>query len=128
MQFHYGRGRFERKAKRKRQEMNRKNKYGAKKTIVDGVTFASKKEAKRYCELKYLVSICAIQDLELQPKVALMVNGKKIGHYIGDFAYVENGNKVIEDVKSKATVTPVYRLKKKILETYDPPVVIRELF
>ena len=128
MHFHYGRGRFERKAKRKHQKMNRKNKFGAKKTIVDGITFASKKEATRYCELKYLVSIGAINDLELQPKVPLMVNGKKIGNYIGDFAYVENGERVLEDVKSKATVTPVYRLKKKILETYEPPVVIRELF
>lgn len=108
--------------------MNRKNKYGAKKTTIDGITFASKKEAARYCELKYLFSIGAIQQLELQPKVPLMVNGKKIGNYIGDFAYIENGKKVIEDVKSKATMTAVYRLKKKILDTYDPPVVIRELF
>ena len=35
---------------------------------------------------------------------------------------------IIEDVKSKATMTPVYRLKKKILSTYDPPISIREYF
>ena len=66
-----------------------------------------------------------------KPVHLVMMNQKYfngIGNYIGDFAYVEHGERIIEDVKSKATVTPVYRLKKKILETYEPPVVIRELF
>lgn len=57
-----------------------------------------------------------------------MVNGIKIGHYVGDFSYSLNGKEVLEDVKSIATRTPVYKIKKKILETYDPPVVITELY
>ena len=95
---------------------------------VDGIKFDSKREARRYGDLKLLQMGKVISDLECQPKIPLMVNGKKIGHYIGDFRYVENGQTIIEDVKSQITKTPIYRLKKKILETYDPPILIRETF
>ena len=106
----------------------KQNKYKAVKTTVDGVTFHSKKEASRYVDLMNLQKSGYISNLRLQPEFPLMVNGKKIGKYIADFSYVCKGVRVIEDVKSKATITPVYRLKKKILETYDPPVVITEFF
>lgn len=104
------------------------NKYGAKQVIVDGHRFHSKREAKRYLELRALLNAGLITALELQPRIALMVNGCKIGHYVGDFRYVENGESILEDVKSPATVTDVYKLKKKILGTYDPPMIIREVF
>ena len=105
-----------------------KNKYRAVKTVVDGITFHSKKEAERYKILALLESQGRIDNLRLQPKIALMVNGVKIGHYIADFQYDLSGRQIIEDVKSKATRTPVYKLKKKILETYEPPVVITEIY
>jgi len=105
-----------------------KNKYGAIKTVVDGITFHSKKEAERYKILALLESQGKIDNLRLQPRIPLMVNGIKIGHYVGDFSYSHNGKEVLEDVKSIATRTPVYKIKKKILETYDPPVVITELY
>ncbi len=36
--------------------------------------------------------------------------------YVADFTYVENGQQVIEDVKSPITrLNPVFRLKKKML-------------
>ena len=107
----------------------RRNKYNAKKTVIDGITFDSKKEAARYSELVLLEKSGHISNLRLQPEFPLMVNGTKIGKYVADFSYLtKSGNRVIEDVKSKATITSVYRLKKKILETYDPPVVITEYF
>ena len=56
-----------------------------------------------------------------------MVNGTKIGHYIADFEYDFNGKHVIEDVKTPATRTAIYKLKIKILSTYDPPVEITEV-
>jgi hypothetical protein len=34
-------------------------------------------------------------------------------NYIADFSYVENNNLIVEDVKSKATITPLYKLKKE---------------
>ena len=91
--------------------MTRRHKYGAVKTVVDGITFPSKAEARRYGELQML----GVRDLELQPKFPVVINGAKICTYIADFAYLEiNGDAVIEDVKGMKT--PVYRLKKKLVE------------
>jgi|TARA_R110002020_G_scaffold358082_2_gene570362 hypothetical protein len=95
-------------------------------TEVDGIRFASKKEANRYSELKLLVLAGRISKLEIHPQIALMVNGMKIGKYTADFRYRENGESVLEDVKSKATKTRDYILRKKILSTYTPPIFIRE--
>ena len=94
----------------------RKNKYGAKKTFVDGVAFDSKAEARRYGELKLLLHGGLIADLELQPKFPIHVNGKKIGFYKADFQYreVTDDHITIEDVKGHKT--PVYKLKKKLVE------------
>ena len=108
--------------------MARYRKYNNIRTTIDGITFASKKEAARYSELRLMEIANTIKHLECQPKIPLMVNGQKIGNYIGDFKYLEGGTWIIEDVKSKATITPVYKLKKKILSTYDPPIDIREYF
>ena len=47
------------------------SKYKAKKTIIDGITFDSKSEAKRYEELKLLQRGGAIQNLSLQPRFML---------------------------------------------------------
>ena len=103
------------------------NKYRAKKTKVDGKTFHSKKEAFRYTALKMMERQGLIQDLICQPRIPLEVNGKIIGHYVGDFKYWDGEKFVLEDVKSPATKTPLYKLKKKILETYDPPINIIEI-
>jgi len=108
--------------------ISKPNKYRAVKTTIDGITFDSKKEAGRYVDLSNLQKAGYITNLRLQPEFPLMVNGTKIGKYVADFSYLRNGVRVIEDVKSKATMTPVYRLKKKILGTYEPPVVITEFF
>ncbi len=90
-------------------------------TVVDGVTFSSKAEARRYGELKLLQRAGQIAALELQPKFTLTVNGVKVCKYIGDFAYIEvNGSRVVEDVKSPATkANRVYQLKKKLLRACE---------
>ena len=53
-------------------------------------------------------------NLKLQPKFVCMVNDKKICTYRADFKYLENGKLVVEDTKGFRT--PVYRLKKKLVE------------
>jgi len=112
-----------------RKNMKRKPpKYRNQPTVIDGVRFASKKEGERYKILSLLESQGRIDNLRLQPRFALMVNGVKIGDYVADFQYDLSGKTVIEDVKSPATRTAVYKIKKKILETYDPPVVITEIY
>lgn len=90
------------------------NKYRAIRTEVDGIMFASKKEALRYKELKFLLQEQRISDLVLQPKFPIQVNGKKICTYIADFMYNEDGKQVVEDVKG--VKTSVYRIKKKLTE------------
>lgn len=90
------------------------NKYRAIRTEVDGIMFASKKEAMRYKELKFLLQEQRISDLVLQPKFPIQVNGKKICTYIADFIYNEDGIQVVEDVKG--VKTSVYRIKKKLTE------------
>lgn len=94
------------------------SKYLSKKTEIDGIIFASKAEATRYVELKILQRAGRISDLELQPRFPLIVEGVAVGTYVADFSYrpAEGKEKVIEDVKSPATKTPVYRLKAKLVK------------
>jgi len=104
-----------------------KNKYNAIKQTYNGEVFDSKKELKRYMELELLLRAKEITDLELHPKFDLMVNGVKIGRYTADFRYKNGSDIIVEDVKSKATKTRDYMLRKKILATYDPPIIITEI-
>jgi hypothetical protein len=92
-----------------------RSKYNARKTEVDGHTFDSQAEARRYGELKLMAQAGEIRDLELQHKYPLIVNEIKIGCYICDFIYhdTRTGQVVVEDVKGVKTA--VYQLKKKLM-------------
>ena len=104
------------------------NKYNAIKQVYKGLKFDSKKEFHRYLVLEKMLSDKSITDLELQPMYPLMVNGIKIGRYTADFKYRnKSGETIIEDVKSKVTKTRDYILRKKILATYNPPIIIKEI-
>ena len=104
------------------------SKYKAVPTAIDGVIFASKKEAARYAELKMLLKIGLIKDLQLQPRFPLVVNGIKVCEYRGDFRYMTKDEAdVIEDVKSVATKTVVYRLKSKLFHALYPHLRITEI-
>jgi hypothetical protein len=93
----------------------RGNKYGAIRTEHNGRVFASKGEAKRAAELELRQQAGEISNLEYQVRYPLTVNGVVVGHYVADFKYIEDGQTVVEDVKSQPTMTPVYRLKKKLM-------------
>ena len=100
--------------------MTYRSKYKAKKVVVDGITFDSKKEARRYKELKLLERAGVIKDLVLQPSFLLQDKFKykdKTEHkikYIADFKYLDTktGKTVVEDVKGYKT--DVYKLKRKL--------------
>lgn len=98
------------------------NKYKAKKTTIDGIVFDSMAEGHRYEGLKYLQQGGEISDLELQPKFVFAIGHKKMFTYRADFQYMENGELIIEDVKGMTT--PVFNLKKKIIEA-DKGIEIR---
>ena len=97
------------------------NKYMAKKTYVDGICFASKKEAARYVDLKRIESAGYISNLRLQVKFELapsvVLNGRKRPpiRYIADFVYDKSGSQIVEDVKG--ILTPIYRLKKHLMKS-----------
>lgn len=113
----------------------KKNKYGNKKTVIDGMEFDSIKEKNRYVELKYLKLAGKIMDLVLQPRYLLHDKFEKNGikyraiTYIADFEYydVKEQKKVIEDVKSDATKTDVYKIKKKLFEFKFKKLTIIEI-
>lgn len=93
------------------------NKYGAKKVVVDNITFDSKREAERYGELRLLEKGGEITDLEIHPKWDLHGYSLfhpyrvKIATYTADSSYREKGSHVVEDVKGYRT--DMYKLKKK---------------
>lgn len=89
-------------------------KYRNVKTKVDGITFDSKRESVRYCELKLLAKTRKITDLRLQVPYVIRVNGEKICKYIADFVYNEDGNEIVEDVKGVRTRE--YILKRKLMK------------
>jgi hypothetical protein len=99
---------------------SRRNKYGAKKTHLDGHTFDSLAEARRYSVLKLRQQAGEITNLELQPAFPLHApGGQKVGLYKADFRYTDTttGQVVVEDVKGgKATETQLFRWKRKHLE------------
>jgi hypothetical protein len=101
------------------------HKYKAKAVTIDGIRFASQAEGKRYLELKALEASGAITHLELQPKYSIVINGIKVCSYIGDFRYRTAQGCILEDVKGM--ITPIYRLKKKIVEAMYPGTTITEI-
>jgi len=94
------------------------SKYKNIKVTLDGFKFDSKKEARRYRDLKLLEKAGEISDLNVHPKFQIEVNGKNICTYSADFEYLHNHSKkrIVEDVKVDATKTQTYRLKKKLME------------
>jgi len=66
-----------------------RSKYKAVPTVVDGVRFASKAEAKRDAELVLLEKAGDIRNLRRQPRFPLVVGDKKICTYVGDWQYEE---------------------------------------
>lgn len=97
----------------------RHGKYNARQTTVKGIRFASAAEAARYLELVLLERAGEIHGLRVQPRYPLLVNGMKVGTYVGDAEYHEKWNgqwvKIVEDTKSPATITPLYRLKARLM-------------
>lgn len=102
----------------------KRSKYGAVKTTIDGVTFASKREAKRYLELVTLEAAGKIKRLTLQPQYDLHAKGgEKVGRYTGDFRYIEGGKVVVEDCKGYKTRD--YQMRKRHMKA-EYGIVIRE--
>ena len=103
----------------------KRSKYGAARHVIDGIRFDSKREAKRWQELRLLESLGKIADLERQPAYYFAVSRERDGarvqvskrfQYRADFRYrdLETGRVVVEDAKGMRTA--MYRLKKQLVE------------
>ena len=110
-----------------------RNKYNARKVTVNGETFDSQKEYKRFCELSLLQRAGKIADLRRQVKFVLIpaqrepdrigkrggiIKGKLLEQecsYYADFVYrdVLTGVTVVEDTKGMRT--DVYKIKRKLM-------------
>lgn len=107
-------------------------KYHNEPVMVNGIHFDSKKEANRFMVLMSMQSRGLIRGLKLQAQYTLQESyitdtGERVRaiRYVADFAY-ERATKpdctgtvhwlpVVEDVKSRATRTAKYEMKKKLL-------------
>lgn len=103
----------------------RSSKYGNTAVIVDGERVDSKKEAKRWQHLRLLELAGHIHRLERQvvfelaPK-AVFRNSRASPaiRYKADFVYIENGEQVVEDVKSAISrKLAAYRMKRHLMMT-----------
>lgn len=126
-------------------------KYNNKRVMVDGIKFDSKKEAKRYQELKMLEQAGHITDLKRQAKYVLIptqyelsgeiyTKGKEKGKpkkgklierecaYYADFVYTENGKTVVEDVKGyrDGQAYNLFTIKRKLM-LYVHNIKIKEM-
>ena len=94
----------------------KRNKYGSRATVVDGVRFDSRKEAKRWQLLKAMEESGEITRLRRQVRFDLAVNGIAVCAYVADAVYERGGATVVEDVKSAPTRrNRAYRIKRKLM-------------
>lgn len=109
------------------------NKYGNKKITTEDGDFDSKREYKRWCELKLLQKAGEISNLYRQVPFGLLPqqrgkDGKvkeKAVKYVADFSYfTKDGEYVVEDAKGYKT--DVYKLKKKMM-LYFHGIEIKEV-
>lgn len=109
-------------------------KYKNRKIEYAGMVFDSKKERDRYVYLKAREDAGEITDLRRQVPYTLIptlkVNGKVVERSIGytaDFVYEEDGETVVEDVKSEYTrKLRDYVIKRKLM-LYVHGIQIREV-
>lgn len=109
-----------------------RSKYNAKNVQIDGITFDSKAEAKRYAELLMLEKSGVISDLQRQVEFTLIpaqkIDGKCVERackYKADFVYLEDGKRVVEDVKGLKTKD--YIIKRKLM-LYVHGIRIKEVY
>jgi hypothetical protein len=109
------------------------NKMNAVKVVVDGITFASKKEERYYQDLQLRKEIGDIKDFEHQPERFVLLdktkhNGKTIRQitYRPDFKIIHNDG-TEEYVDTKGHRTQQYIIRKKLLLARYPEINFREV-
>lgn len=110
------------------------SKYHSRKTVIDGIEFASKKEAQRYVVLNAMEKAGEIDGLQIQPKYRLIpsqkftnMDSERPVDYVADFQYhvIKTGEIIVEDVKGLRTKD--YVIKRKLFKFTHPWAVFREV-
>lgn len=96
----------------------KRSKYRAVKTVVDGIKFDSKHEAKVYSDLKILSYAGVVGGFNIHTPFRIEWDGELICKYVADFVvHYPDGKTEVWDAKSEKTrKLPVYRLKKKLMK------------
>ena len=93
-----------------------RSKYKNKKTVRDGITFDSKAEADYYSELRLREAAGDISELQMQVPYRIVINGQLVCTYKADFVFYEVASSKTRVVDVKGFVTPIFRLKSKLME------------
>lgn len=100
------------------------NKYGAKRTVYNGQTYDSKREAARAAELDLLVKARELRGWFRPETIPLVVNGIKVCGYRPDFHVIRgDGDWWLEDVKG--TIAAHSRIKMDLFRALNPGVVLK---
>ena len=100
-------------------EGKRRNKYSAQSSWIDGHRFASKAEAKYYMTLKLRERLGEVTNVQRQePFVVLGPKGQVVCTYRSDFTFWDNVEKRKRVIDVKGFRTPLYKLKKKLVEAF----------
>lgn len=100
---------------RKESKEKEKSKYRNVPVTIDGIRFASKKEAKYYRHLKSLEKDGKVYEIELQRRYDLKINGCLICTYVADFVYHDAIAKRNRCVDVKGVETREFKIKKKLM-------------
>lgn len=105
--------------------MAKRNKFGNRKTVIDGIVFDSEIEGVRYRQLKIFELAGEIAELRIHPKYVILdgvrlPSGKKQSQitWSADFEYVDSTDeRIVEDVKSPATAKKdSFRVRVKMFQ------------
>lgn len=92
----------------------KKSKFGNRKKMLDGLTFDSTREARRYQDLALMQKAGQIIDLRRQVPYPIRINGIHVCDWLADFVYRQQNRIIVEDCKGHKT--DIYKLKKKMVE------------
>ena len=103
------------------EKQKNKSKYNAKKIKVDGISFASKKEADYYVTLKLLTKSKEIKGFCMQARFVISdgTEENKAIEYVTDFIVFENDG-TYKIIDTKGIQTDVFKLKMKLFKEKYP--------
>ncbi len=83
---------------------------------VDGIRFASKREAAYYGQLKQREKVGEVSAIALQRRFDLIVNGEKIGRYTADFAFWDHVADRFRVIDVKGVETREFKRARKLIK------------